>query len=112
MNKSILAVTAAAALLLGGAVGAAAKPAEKVEVEKIVEVEVSPESCEDAFAAAEKVFASSARVIGYGQEAVKAAARLDAEGIMSQKRLVDTETPVIQKLQPEYQNAKKECLAK
>lgn len=112
MNKAILAVTAAAALALGGAVGAAAKPAEVVEVEKVVEktVEKTPDACRIAFENAEKVFASSAKVIGYGQEAVQAAARLDADGILAQKELVDDETAVIQKLSPKYTSSKKECL--
>lgn len=106
------ALTAAAALALGIGVGGATKQPETiekvVEVEKVIEK--TPAACEDAFAAAEKVFASSAKVIGYGQEAVQAAARLDADGILAQKELVDDETVVIQKLSPKYNSSKKECL--
>lgn len=104
------ALTAAAALALGVGVGGATKQPETVEVEKVVEVEKTPAACAQAFDAAEKVFASSARVIGYGQEAVKAAARLDAAGITSQRYLVDDETALIKSLTPKYQSAKASCL--
>jgi len=102
------------ALLLGGAAGAAAKPpVEKiVEVEKTVTEFRTPASCIEGFDLAEDIFTSSSTTMGYMQEALQAAARLDAAGIQRNIPKVDDETQKLKVIGPKYRAAREDCLAK
>lgn len=113
-RKFAIVVIIAAALLAGGAVGAAAKPpVEKiVEVEKTVTKFKTPAACTEGFDLAEDVFKSSSTTMGYMQEALQAAARLDAAGIQRNIPKVDDETAKLKLIGPKYRAARDACLAK
>jgi hypothetical protein len=102
---------------LAGGIGYNSKPTpEPVTIEKVVEkkvtVEKTPDACLEALTAAENVFGSAGRAMGYSQEALQAAARLDAAGIMKQKGSLDVETAYLETIAPKYQTASAQCRAK
>jgi hypothetical protein len=99
-NFAKVAIMVAAALLIGGAVGAAAKPT----------VYKAPAACAQGFNYAEDVFSSSSTTMGYMQDALQSAARMDASGIARNIPKVDAETSKLKLIGPKYQSAKEACL--
>lgn len=97
-NFAKVAILVAASLLIGGSIGAAAKPP------------VAPAACAEGFGYAEDVFSSSSTTMGYMQDALQSAARLDASGISRTIPKVEGETAKLKTIAPKYQSAKAACL--
>ncbi|MDQ0030158.1 hypothetical protein [Arthrobacter bambusae] len=103
-------------IALGAGVGFATRPAPVVEVQtntetKDVNVDVTPASCLDALDQADNVVLDDAKAIGFMNDALKSASRLDAAGITSANDgltpLLADQTVVLKK----YTSARDSCRA-
>lgn len=126
MNKKLLIGGGVAGLLIfgiGSAAGASGKapaaepkPAPTVTVtaapvEKRIEVVTTPPACLTALTLSEQAFGYAAEALGYSNDALKAASRLDVAGINAAKDKMDVLNPKIATLSPQLNTAKADCRA-
>lgn len=108
-------------LIIGGVSGASAVP-EPVEVvkevpgperivNKTVEKPVTPQTCKTALDLAGQIMTISAEALGYSNDAVQAAARIDASGIMLARTNMDAVTVRLKEIGPKYLSARDSCNA-
>ena len=103
-------------LMLGGVVGAVAKPDPPVQVqekivEKKVEVPTTPQSCLTAITYAEQIISSSGRTVGVFVDVLDAVKTFNAAKITALSPKIDDETTLITGITPKYQSARDSCRA-
>jgi hypothetical protein len=116
-RKWLVPVLMIAALLLGigfGSIKPTPDPVtitKEVPVEKRVEVPVTPTACGTALTLYDQLVGYSTEALGYSNEALQSAAKLDAAGIYAANDKVKTLTPKIDTLAPLLRAAKDTCRA-
>lgn len=105
------------ALLAGVGIGSGNVRTETVTVEKPVEkrvevkVPTTPAACITALNLGDQALTYAAEAMGYSNDALKAAGKLDASGIYAAKDKMDILTPKISALGDPLKSAKAECRA-
>lgn len=81
------------------------------EVEKRVDVPVTPSVCTEALSLAEDVISSAARSLGYSNDSLNAVGELDAKRIEANGSKIEAETAVLEELGVKYRDARDSCLS-
>lgn len=114
-RRWLMPVLLIAALFVGLAVGSAKPTPDPVtvekQVEKRVEVPVTPPECGKALTLYDQLVTYSTEALGYSNDALQSAAKLDAAGIYAANDKVTALTPKINDLTPLLRSAKDTCRA-